>query len=282
MKFKALPSNPVNVRFVLPTALVWLSLSVSAQEPVPVDAIVDETAVADTVATVASAADTVTNLPTDTHFRPQQLILPGALMAIGAFGVENGWFVGLKNDVRDGFEDLRGDCRFRADDKLQYLPVIANVGLGLVGVRSRHSFRERIAATATAYVALGILTNVTKYTVKEKRPDSGKRNSFPSGHTATAFMGAELLREEYGNGWGAGAYAFATGIAFLRLYNDRHWLNDIIGGAGVGILSARIGCWLLPWERRLLGWEKKQSAVAIVPGYNAEYHAPMLSMALTW
>lgn len=240
----------------------------SAQEPVLADTIAVETAVADQ--------------PTDIRFCPRQLILPAALMTVGAFGVENGWLVGLKNDVRDGFEDLRGDHRFHGDGVLRCLPVVANVGLGLVGVKSRHPFRERIAATATASIAFGILTNVTKHTIKERRPDSDKHDAFPSGHTAMAFMGAELMREEYGNGWGAGAYAFATGIAFLRLYNDRHWLNDVIGGAGVGILSARIGYWLLPWERRLLGWEKKSSAIVIVPGYNAEYRTPMLSMAARW
>lgn len=29
------------------------------------------------------------------------------------------------------------------------------------------------------------------------RPDGSAKNYFPSGHTATAFMGAELLRKEY-------------------------------------------------------------------------------------
>ena len=218
----------------------------------------------------------------DTQFSAKQLILPGALVAVGSFGVNNGWFCSLKQDVKDKFQDWRGDKRFKADDKLQYLPVIANVGLGLTGVKSRHPFRERVAATATAYAALGVLVNVTKHTVKEKRPDSDARNSFPSGHTATAFMGAELVREEYGNAWGAGAYAFATGIAFLRLYNDRHWLNDVIGGAGVGMLSARIGYWLLPWERHLLGWEKKDATMVLVPTYNPEHRAPMLCFAASF
>ena len=105
---------------------------------------------------------------------------------------------------------------------------------------------------------------------------------FATGAAGLAREGAAALGCAWGTGWGAGAYAFATGIAFLRLYNDRHWLNDVIGGAGVGILSARIGYWLLPWERRLLGWEKKSSAIVIVPGYNAEYRTPMLSMAARW
>lgn len=253
---------------IIATFVIGLSVATAVAQPQVVEAAED-------------SVEVVTGHE-DTRFNAKQLILPGALVAVGAFGVDNGWFCSLKQDVKKGFQDWRGDKRFHADDKLQYLPVIANVGLGLTGIKSRHPFRERVAATATAYAALGALVNVTKYTVKEKRPDTNARNSFPSGHTATAFMGAELVREEYGNAWGAGAYAFATGIAFLRLYNDRHWLNDVIGGAGVGMLSARIGYWLLPWERHLLGWDKKDAAMVLVPSYNPELHAPTLCFAASF
>ena len=201
-------------------------------------------------------------------FRPQQLIVPSALIAVGAFGVNNGWFCSVKEQVRDGFQDLRGDCRFKADNYIQYLPAAATLGLEYVGAKAKHSIIERVAATATAYIAMTAMVNVTKYTVKEKRPDTDTRNSFPSGHTATAFVGAELVREEYGNVYGACAYTVATGVAVLRLYNDRHWLNDIIAGAGVGILSARVGYWLLPWERKMFGMGKSKAAVAVLPSYD--------------
>lgn len=53
-----------------------------------------------------------------------------------------------------------------------------------------------------------------------------------SGHTATVFIGAELVRIEYGGWYGAGAYTIATGVAFMRMYNGRHWLHDVVAGAG--------------------------------------------------
>ena len=97
--------------------------------------------------------------------------------------------------------------------------------------------------------------------------------SFPSGHTATVFMGAELVRMEYKDSsplYGIGAYTIACGVAFLRLYNERHWCNDVLAGAGIGILSARIGYWLLPFEKKLFGLDKKKSRVnlAASPYYN--------------
>ena len=30
------------------------------------------------------------------------------------------------------------------------------------------------------------------------------------------------------------------------MYNNRHWLTDVIAGAGVGILSAQAAYWLYP------------------------------------
>ena len=87
-----------------------------------------------------------------------------------------------------------------------------------------------------------------------------------------AFVGAEMIRKEYGNAWGAGAYAFASGIGFMRTYNDRHWLNDVIGGAGFGILAANIAYWVLPLERRILHWDQS-TEMSIVPTYNSDNHS---------
>ena len=159
--------------------------------------------------------------------------------------------------------DLRKNKFFHADDYIQYLPVISNISLEFLGVKAKHSFKERLITTATSYLAMGIMVNGIKLTIHEKRPDSSARNSFPSGHTATAFMGAELVRMEYGIGYAIGAYTIASGVAFLRLYNNRHWFNDIITGAGIGILSARIGYWLLPINRKLFKLNKKEAPTII-------------------
>jgi len=200
-------------------------------------------------------------------FHIKQLILPATLVAVGSFGVCNGAFHKLNNSIRDGITDLRGNHYYRIDDYIQYLPIASYLGLGAIGVKCRHGFKERFVAGATAYLTMGILVNTTKYVVREKRPDSNARNSFPSGHTATVFMGAELIRQEYGLGLSIGAYTIATGVAFLRIYNDRHWLNDVIAGAGIGILSARIGYWMLPLYQKWLHWNR-QGTIAFIPDFN--------------
>ena len=99
----------------------------------------------------------------------------------------------------------------------------------------------------------------------EERPDGSAFNSFPSGHSATAFMGAELVRHEYGWGWGGAAYALATSVAVLRVVHQRHWWWDTLAGAGVGILSANIGYWLMEPVENLLGISKPAGQIALCP-----------------
>lgn len=217
-------------------------------------------------------ADSLSNTQkayTNETFEWKQLIAPTALLTIGSLGVNNGWLKGIKNDIRDNMSHLRGQCYFHADDYLQYLPAVSYLGVGFIpGNKGKHSFTERICAGVTAYSVMAILTNVTKVLVKEPRPDTGARNSFPSGHTATAFTGAELLRMEYGTWVGLGGYLAASSVGFLRLYNNRHWINDILAGAGIGILSAHVGYWLLPWERKIFKIKPRESLlISPMAGY---------------
>lgn len=240
-----------------------LIISIIALYAIPVRAVL----AADSVATAMN--DTLPE-KSEYRFKPTQLILPASLIAVGTFGAYNPAFKQFDRWIKGGMDDLRGEHYFHADDYIQYLPLVAYFGLDFAGVKARHSFKERFAAGATAYAAMAIMVSVTKPTVKEPRPDNGARNSFPSGHAARVFTGAELVRMEYGTGIAIGAYTVATGVAFLRLYNGRHWFNDVLAGAGIGILSARIGYWMLPVYQRWFGWNKPtgKSSVALVPGYD--------------
>lgn len=213
--------------------------------------------------------DSVTYVVAGEKFRPRQLILPGALVAAGAVGVA--WGGTFNRWVNGGMDDMSGGRRIHIDDYAQYAPAAVYLGLGAIpGVPCRHGFKERFMAEATAYVTMAVLTNALKYTVRERRPDASTRNSFPSGHTAMVFTGAELIRQSYPAGVAVGAYTVAVGVAFLRLYNNRHWLNDVVAGAGIGILSARVGMWMLPLYRKWFHISPQSGrAMALLPYYNA-------------
>jgi len=168
------------------------------------------------------------------------------------------------------------------DDGLQYVPLAATIGLDYCGVEARHTLRERIALTATAYATLTAVAGGMKLTVSERRPDGSDCRSFPSGHAARAFAGAELVRSEYGWGWGLGAYALATGVGVLRVAGDHHYTHDVLAGAAVGVLSARLAYWVLPLERRIFGWDKKDISVSALPTYAPDTRTVGFAVAMTF
>ena len=182
------------------------------------------------------------------RFRIRQVILPATLIGVGIIGLESHWLQYQNRELRDELRE-NIDSKFTVDDFSQYAPMLAVYGLNLCGVKGKHDFADRTIILATAYALMGITVNTFKMTASVERPDGSSRNSFPSGHTATAFMGAEFLRKEY---WevspriGVAGYAVAAGTGFFRMYNNRHWLTDVLTGAGIGILSTQAAYWLYP------------------------------------
>ncbi len=161
------------------------------------------------------------------------VIALGGMAALDADG-------GLKN-LRDSW--IPG-FRNRTDDYLQYSPGALMLALKAAGVQGRSTWGEMLTASAAAYVIMGVSVNALKYTTSVERPDGVDTHSFPSGHSATAFMMAGLLTREYGelSPWvGVGAYSLASVTGAMRIANNKHWLSDVLTGAGLGILSAEAG-----------------------------------------
>ena len=121
---------------------------------------------------------------------------------------------------------------------------------------------------------MGLTINAFKKTASVERPDGSSLNSFPSGHTATAFMGAELMMQEYKNEsvwYGISGYVVATGTGLFRMYNNKHWLSDVVAGAGIGILSAKAGYWLFPYVSKVFKSNKnKRTQTIFLPNYNGK------------
>lgn len=85
---------------------------------------------------------------------------------------------------------------------------------------------------ATVYA--GLVTNILKYTIREKRPAGSNRNSFPSGHTTTVFAFASVLAERHPWYIGVPAYAVASVAGLQRIAGNAHYLHDVIMGAAIG------------------------------------------------
>ncbi len=228
---------------------------------------------------VAEASAVSVEVSAPARLRPQQFIAPLALIAAGAWLTDEDRWGGVRRKVRESLAHRAGRPAFHGDDALQFLPLAAHVGLGWSGVPARHPGRERMALALTGFTVNELLVRAAKRVWHEARPDGSDRQAFPSGHTARAFLGAELLRRDYGWRVGLPAYVFATGIGVLRLYNDRHWVSDVVAGAGFGLLSAELGHRLLHWERKLLPFlQRSGNTLLLIPAYDPRHAAPMLAI----
>ena len=109
-----------------------------------------------------------------------------------------------------------------------------------------------------AFAVSGLLAQLIKNTVASPRPApffkaNGQlidavngvellqsHNSFPSGHTATAFALATslvLLMPWWQKRWWL-AFIVAVGIGYSRVYLGQHFLQDVLAGSVLGVLSA--------------------------------------------
>jgi membrane-associated phospholipid phosphatase len=87
------------------------------------------------------------------------------------------------------------------------------------------------------------ITQALKISIGQKRPSGPKKykpftndndyHSMPSGHATRAFTFATVFSNHYPE-YKIYAYTLASLIAVSRLYEDRHYLSNIVVGAGIG------------------------------------------------
>lgn len=145
------------------------------------------------------------------------------------------------------------------DSYLRWAPATGILALKAAGVKTNHTLRQQLMLQASAHFLTAGAVYTGKQIFKRERPDGSGNNSFPSGHSAIAFTGATIWRLELKEthpvlSWGG--YLLAGITAAQRVRHNEHWVSDVVGGAGVGILSAQASYWLL--ERYRATRVKKQ------------------------
>ncbi len=220
----------------------------------------------------------------DTRFHTSAagLIVPSAMIAYGFIALNNPSLKNLNHSTKS--EILEDHPRFNSgvDNIMQYTPTAAVYILNAAGIHGAHNFRDRTIILGIAAVLTAGTTRILKTSTAEERPDGSNNLSFPSGHTSNAFMGAEFLYQEYKDvsPWiGIAGYAMATATGAMRMYNNRHWLSDVVAGAGIGILGTKAAYWIYPFVQRKLFPGKKD--MVVLPYYNAEWKSMGLSLSLT-
>jgi hypothetical protein len=215
-----------------------------------------------------STSDVLTKIPYRTQ-RIKSLIIPGVFVTYGFISLDNHGLKDLNEGVKEEVWSEHPHRTTNADNFLQYAPAISVYALNAAGIHGKNNLRDRTMILLLS----NLLSNGAVFSLKkithQLRPDGSAYTSFPSGHTAEAFASAEFLCQEYkdvSSWYGAGGYIVAGTVGYLRMYNNKHWLSDVIAGAGIGILSAKLAYWIYPSIKKILFGERA-SKITLTPFY---------------
>jgi len=169
-------------------------------------------------------------------------VVPAVLIGYGASTI-NGHGLYSSYQVKADIRRTFGTYRNHVDDYLQFAPYFEIGGVLLAGIESRNDRVNLGLIVLKSELIMLSSVYVVKKLAGVQRPDSSDRFSFPSGHTAQAFLAASIVHTEFrdkSQWYGIGAYTIATSVAAFRMINNKHWESDVVAGAGFGILSAHL------------------------------------------
>ncbi len=170
------------------------------------------------------------------------VIVPSALI-LGGIALNGNGDEGIKYEIAEQRNEQIPMFHTHADDFLQFAPLVIAYGLDAFGCKSKNDFVNKSVILVKGELLMSGVVYVLKNTTHELRPDESAYNSFPSGHTAQAFAAATFLAEEYKDKikWMPYlGYGIASSVGILRMANNRHYISDVLVGAGIGILSMKL------------------------------------------
>ncbi|KAA5534520.1 phosphatase PAP2 family protein [Taibaiella lutea] len=183
--------------------------------------------------------------PLMTPFYLKQVYVPAALMTTGIVSTTI-FTASIKFRIAEERNEHFSNFHTSIDNYLQYAPIPIAYGLDAFGFKSKNDILNRSLILLKGEALMFVTVNILKYTTNELRPDAANIHSFPSGHTAQAFAAATFLSEEYKDKYpwiSYMAYGMAGTTGLLRIANNKHFVGDVLMGAGMGILSMKLSYW---------------------------------------
>ena len=164
------------------------------------------------------------------------------------------------------------------DTYMLLVPTLGVYGLNLAGVKGKHGFLDRSIILLSSVALSSVTTGLVKSSTDVLRPDGSNYRSFPSSHTALAFVSATFLYEEYKDRsiwYGIAGYSIATASGVLRMMNNKHWMSDVLVGAGIGILATKAMYLLYPSIKSGVAGKRanneNNSRLSLIPYYETDH-----------
>ncbi len=176
------------------------------------------------------------------HKLNSKFVYVPSLLIISGISMNGNGKEGFKNEISEERNEYLPKFGTRIDNYLQFSPIAIAYGLDALGYKSKTDIKNRTAILLKGELLMtGAVFGLKKLT-HQLRPDKSGNNSFPSGHTAQAFAAATFLSEEYKSKFTwmpYVAYGIASSVGVLRMANNKHYISDVLVGAGLGILSMK-------------------------------------------
>ena len=150
----------------------------------------------------------------------------------------------MRSSTTDGIADW---TRPFGDSKIMFPAMAGGYLVGAVTGSKRLTAASLLGLQSLA-IAAGITEGVKNIAGRE-RPNktddafnfngwSGDDKSFPSGHATHAFAVATVFALEYRDSYIVPpvAYGLASLAAYSRINDNKHWVSDVVVGAGIGFL----------------------------------------------
>jgi hypothetical protein len=187
--------------------------------------------------------------PVEYKLNPKDLIVPASLITIGALASHSEKF----KDILPVNRPNPRDRETPVDNVAQFVAAPSLFVFDALGKEKHHPV-DQFFITAISYGITVLPVRFIKNHYDSPRPYGGN-NSFPSGHTAVAFVGSHMIYKEFkdSNPWIAySGYAMGVFVAGGRVANDKHWVSDVMAGAGIAILATELAYWIYFPVRNLI------------------------------
>jgi hypothetical protein len=204
-------------------------------------------------------------------------IVPASLIGVGLIVNNSNFEKNLQSDLREKVGD---DYQFPIDDYILFVPVVQMYAADVFGMKAKNHWFDQTKYLVISNVLSTGITKLLKSTITKTRPD-GTSNSFPSSHTAIAFTNAAVLQNEFQDTslvFAYSGYAFAATTGVFRMLNNRHYLSDVLVGAGIGILVTQLVYHFEPLKK--FNPFKKTKSISLFPQFKEKTYGFYFSYTL--